>query len=238
MLPTYRTFLVFVSAVAVTLNPMLIDTGNAVEVIESTAEDAAIISASDRLPANFQFQTASTRITPPGSAPSTDFRAEHRAAVKTFSVGTVIGRTAAGKSSVGSLASKPSPDSFILGSRSFSIPFTIDAAAGEPVEVHLFAAHATGPATPTEKANWNWVEVKRSGGSDSQQFDYTADSDGEFWFATWTTRTSNSSARQKPSAGEIQPQRKFSSTRPSLQSNSRPKAMVTGKYKSSPASTT
>lgn len=217
MLPTYKTFLVIASAVAVTLNPMLIDTTSAVEVIESTAEEAVVVSASDRLPAEFQFQTASTRITPPNpmdpgvanrssdAAPSAGPQGAGSQDAGPQGAEPQVGRRSTGK---------PSPDSFILGSRSFSIPFTIDSAAGGPVEVHLFAAEAAGPAT-----KWNWIEVKRSGDSNSQQFEYTADSDGEFWFATWTTRASTSSTRQKPAAGEIQPQRKIfvDTTQPSIQ---------------------
>ncbi|KAA1260507.1 hypothetical protein LF1_30470 [Rubripirellula obstinata] len=215
MLPTYKTFLVVVIAVAVTLNPMLIDKAGAVEVIEPdqnagkrvvqpgfqttaqasvqpTSEDIGIVSASDRLPANFQFQTASSRITPPGVASGPSARA-------------VAARMPARKSQ----AAKPSPDSFILGSRSFSIPFTIDSSAAGPVEVHLFAALAGSKSQTGSETQWNWIEVKRSGNSSAQQFEYTADSDGEFWFATWTTNASDPSARQRPATDEIQPQRKI-----------------------------
>jgi hypothetical protein len=142
------------------------------------------------LPANFQFQAASTRIESPESAD----------------------------------VAAPSPDSFILGSRSFSIPFTIEHSADDPVEVHLFAAQAGGKATggkATEgnTTKWNWIEAKRSGDSKSQQFEYTADADGEYWFATWTTPATSASARRKPIAGEIQPQRKIfvDTTQPSIQ---------------------
>jgi hypothetical protein len=192
MLPTYKTFLVVIVTIAVTLDPMLIDRAGAVEVIDSNGQDAEIVSASDRLPANFQFQTASSRITPPGSAGVAATKA-------------VPARMPAVKKTV----ARPSPDSFILGSRSFSIPFTIDAGATGPVEVHLFAAQAGSADQASPKPQWNLIEVKRSGDSGDQQFEYTADSDGEFWFATWTTRVSHSPASRKPSAAEIQPQRKI-----------------------------
>ena len=189
MVTTFKKSLVIASIVLLAMNPMLIDTAEAVEVIGSdgnSGDEAAIISASDRLPGNFQFQTASTRLSAT-RLPATADSPTHRA---------------------------PSPDSFILGSRSFSIPFTIDQAADGPVEVHLFAAQADGQET-----QWNWIEAKQSGNSNSQQFEFTADSDGEFWFATWTTQASANSSRKKPASGEIQPQRKIfvDTTNPSIE---------------------
>ena len=98
----------------------------------------------------------------------------------------------------------PSPESFILGSRSFSIPFTVDPTADGPVEVHLFAAQADGAST-----EWKWIEAKRSGDSAAQEFQFTADQDGEFWFATWTTKAAPGNTAAKPKVGDIQAQRKI-----------------------------
>lgn len=82
----------------------------------------------------------------------------------------------------------PSPDAFVLGARSFSIPFSVGETASRAVSVHLFvsAADASEPAK-TGLGNWQWVGAKQSNGAAQQEFEFTADGDGEYWFATWTT---------------------------------------------------
>jgi len=90
----------------------------------------------------------------------------------------------------------PSEDCFILGSKTFSIPFTVDAVGVQPTEVHLFVAR--GPA-----AKWSLLERKRPDAT-THQFQFTAQQDGEYWFAT---RTFDSSGRPHPS-GAIEPQLK------------------------------
>lgn len=102
---------------------------------------------------------------------------------------------------------KPSKGCFILGSRSFSIPFTVDATGTQPVEVRLFASKGTDDG-------WKLITKKRP--SDPQkQFQYEAPDDGEFWFAT---RTIDSQGKAHP-AGSMAPQLKVfvDTTKPALQ---------------------
>ena len=154
----------------------------------SYAADPAIISASDRTPANPIFRVASTRsprrVTASATTPDPHSN------------------------------SGPSPDSFILGSRAFSIPFSVDQSATGPIQVHLFAATANSPQT-----EWKWVEAKDADPSGNQQFDFTADSDGEFWFATWTVQGVQKASGQEPKPSNIQPQRKIfvDTTKPTIQ---------------------
>lgn len=89
-----------------------------------------------------------------------------------------------------------SPNCFILGSRSFSIPFSVDTAGTRPVEVHLFVAR--GP-----NQDWQLLD-RKSPDSPQKQFQFQADSDGEFWFAT---RTIDTLGRSHPD-GEIESQLK------------------------------
>ncbi len=90
----------------------------------------------------------------------------------------------------------PSPDSFILGSRSFTIPFSVDSSGAAPVEVHLyFSRGRTG--------SWKLLSRKSPDSAD-KHFQFTADQDGEYWFAT---RTMDSRGRAHPS-GDIESQLK------------------------------
>lgn len=181
---------------------MLIDAAGAVEVRRITAdspdvkpeslgvEETEVVSASDRLPANPIFRVASTRLPR-----------------------RVAASPAASETDPDS-DSGPSPDSFILGSRAFSIPFSVDQSAAGPIQVHLFAAAANAPQT-----QWKWVEAKEANSSGNQQFDFTADSDGEFWFATWTVQGVKKTSDQEPQPNNIQPQRKIfvDTTKPTIQ---------------------
>ena len=104
---------------------------------------------------------------------------------------------------------KPSKGCFILGSRSFSIPFTVDATGTQPVEVRLFASNGTDDG-------WKLITKKRP--SDPvKQFQYEAPGDGEFWFAT---RTIDSQGNAHP-AGSMVPQLKVyvDTTKPALELN-------------------
>lgn len=88
----------------------------------------------------------------------------------------------------------PSSDCFVLGSRSFSIPFSVDSSGARPVEVHLFVS--SGP-----EDGWRLLD-RRSPDLPQRQFQFEADRDGEFWFAT---RTLDSLGRLHPT-GEIESQ--------------------------------
>ncbi|MEM1069596.1 MAG: hypothetical protein AAGI63_11920 [Planctomycetota bacterium] len=90
----------------------------------------------------------------------------------------------------------PSKGCFILGSRTFSIPFTVNAAGVQPAEVHVFVKRG-------QSTNWNLLERKRPDAT-SDEFQFTAKSDGEYWFAT---RTIDSRGRPHPT-GSIEPQLK------------------------------
>ena len=90
----------------------------------------------------------------------------------------------------------PSPNCHILGSRSFSIPFSVDASGAQPVEVHLFVSR--GPDDP-----WKLLDRKKPNVPE-KQFQFEADGDGEFWFAT---RTVDTMGRSHPS-GQIESQLK------------------------------
>ncbi|QDT02582.1 hypothetical protein K227x_09600 [Rubripirellula lacrimiformis] len=74
----------------------------------------------------------------------------------------------------------PSPDSHVLGSRTFNIPYTVDAVGTQPIEVQLFVSR--GPTDP-----WTLIQAKQPNPTESRQFEFTADRDGEYWFATRTT---------------------------------------------------
>jgi hypothetical protein len=93
-------------------------------------------------------------------------------------------------------AVKPSKDCFILASRSFSIPFTVDQSGARPVEVRLYVSH--GPADQWQMLTHKSPDVA------VPQFEFTADADGEYWFAT---RTIDAEGNPHPS-DDIQPQLK------------------------------
>ena len=76
-------------------------------------------------------------------------------------------------------------DSFVLGSRNFSIPYTVDLSSSQPIEVQLFACRKS--AASSGPSQWTLIESKRPTDDSPRQFDFTADDDGEFWFATRTT---------------------------------------------------
>ncbi len=71
-------------------------------------------------------------------------------------------------------------DPFVLGSRTFTIPYTVDADGSEPIEIQLFVSRG---ATDS----WQLIESKKASGTVATPFKFTADQDGEFWFATRTT---------------------------------------------------
>jgi hypothetical protein len=101
---------------------------------------------------------------------------------------------------------RPSEGCFILGSQSFSIPFTVDQAGAQPVAVRLFVSRGTG-------GQWKLLDQKRPDVA-SKQFQYQAAGDGEYWFAT---RTIDATGKAHP-AGEITPQLKVyvDTTKPAI----------------------
>lgn len=104
------------------------------------------------------------------------------------------------------LVQRPSKDCFILGSQSFSIPFTVDQAGAQPVAVRLFVSRGQGN-------DWQLTdEIKPDAAS--KQFQFQAEDDGEYWFAT---RTIDAAGRAHP-AGEITPQLKVfvDTTKPAI----------------------
>ncbi len=94
------------------------------------------------------------------------------------------------------LGPAPSPGCFFLNARTFTIPFTVDAAGARPTEVQLFGAR--GPNT-----EWKRLDGKPAAAS-VKEFRFTGDADGEFWFAT---RTIDAKGRPHP-AGPIKAQLK------------------------------
>jgi hypothetical protein len=96
----------------------------------------------------------------------------------------------------GTTVAAPSKDCFILASRSFTIPFTVDESGARPVEVRLYVSH--GP-----QVSWQMLSHTRPD-SAKRQFEFTAQADGEYWFAT---RTIDVNGNQHPS-NAIQPQLK------------------------------
>lgn len=93
----------------------------------------------------------------------------------------------------------PSSDAFILGSRTFTIPFTVDTTGTQPTEVRLFVAQRDSANSP----NWQLAGSK-SPTEAVKQFEYTATTDGEFWFAT---RTIDATGAAHPD-GPVEPQLK------------------------------
>jgi hypothetical protein len=92
-------------------------------------------------------------------------------------------------------AAPPSEGCFILGSRSFSIPFTVEANGTQPAEVHLFVAHGPGQA-------WQLLD-RKSPGDPVKQFQFTAEADGEFWFATRTIDAQGRPHPESPIAAQL-----------------------------------
>lgn len=90
----------------------------------------------------------------------------------------------------------PSKDCFILGSKTFSIPYTVTSGGVQPAEVQVFVKRG-------RSQDWSLLERKRPEVA-TQQFRFTAQEDGEYWFAT---RTIDSGGQQHPSGG-IEPQLK------------------------------
>lgn len=106
---------------------------------------------------------------------------QNRSATASFTPSPAIANHAATPDAIRRAAS----DAYVLGSRSFSIPYTVDASAAGPIEVQLFvcrqASQSNLPLT------WTLIESKRPTTDSPRQFDFTADKDGEYWFATRTT---------------------------------------------------
>ncbi len=108
-------------------------------------------------------------------------------------------RSLEGESVVSTQRSKsppPSPGCFFLNSRTFTIPFTVDAAGAQPTEVQLYTAR--GPT-----AKWRRIDDKPATAA-VKEFQFTGQEDGEFWFAT---RTIDSRGHAHP-AGPIRAQLK------------------------------
>jgi hypothetical protein len=101
---------------------------------------------------------------------------------------------------------RPSKGCFILGSQSFSIPFTVDQAGTQPVAVRLFVSRGPGN-------EWKLTEQIKPDVV-SKQFQFQAKNDGEYWFAT---RTIDAAGQAHPS-GEITPQLKVfvDTTKPAI----------------------
>jgi len=101
---------------------------------------------------------------------------------------------------------RPSEGCFILGSQSFSIPFTVDQAGAQPIAVRLFVSPGPG-------GQWELLDQKKPDVA-SKQFQFQANRDGEYWFAT---RTIDAAGKAHP-AGEITPQLKVyvDTTKPAI----------------------
>jgi len=101
---------------------------------------------------------------------------------------------------------RPSKGCFILGSQSFSIPFTVDQAGAQPVAVRLFVSRGPGD-------QWKLTDQIKPNAA-SKQFQFEAEDDGEYWFAT---RTIDAAGQAHP-AGEITPQLKVfvDTTKPAI----------------------
>jgi hypothetical protein len=97
-------------------------------------------------------------------------------------------------------ATPPSHVCFILGARSFTIPFTVDAGGTQPIEVHLFVSRGDSSGAPDQ---WTLLDRKRPDIA-VKEFQFIADEDGEFWFAT---RTIDAQGHPHPN-GTIEPQLK------------------------------
>lgn len=108
-----------------------------------------------------------------------------------------------------SVAAPPSKGCFILGSQSFSIPFTVDQSGAQPVAVRLFVSSGSG-------GEWKLLDQKKPD-AELKQFQYQANGDGEYWFAT---RTIDAAGQAHP-AGEITPQLKVyvDTTKPAIALN-------------------
>jgi hypothetical protein len=106
---------------------------------------------------------------------------------------------------------QPSADAYILGARSFTIPFTVDTAGTQPTEVRLYVANGQDAGSAPE---WK-LSAHKSPSEAVKQFQYVAEQDGELWFAT---RTIDLAGNPHP-AGLIQPQLKvfIDTTKPILQ---------------------
>ena len=104
------------------------------------------------------------------------------------------------------LAQRPSKGCFILGSQSFSIPFTVDQAGAQPVAVRLFVSRGQG-------SEWKLIDQTKPDAV-SKQFQFQAGDDGEYWFAT---RTIDAAGQAHPS-GQITPQLKVfvDTTKPAI----------------------
>lgn len=101
---------------------------------------------------------------------------------------------------------RPSKGCFILGSQSFSIPFTVDQEGAQPVAVRLFVSRGSDD-------NWRLTDQIQPNAV-SKQFQFKAEDDGEYWFAT---RTIDAAGQAHP-FGEITPQLKVfvDTTKPAI----------------------
>ena len=90
---------------------------------------------------------------------------------------------------------KPSGDCFILAARSFTIPFSVDQSGATPIEVRLYVSRGTN--------DWKMVS-HQSPDVPVPQFEFAAEGDGEYWFAT---RTIDADGKPHPDTA-IKPQLK------------------------------
>jgi hypothetical protein len=98
------------------------------------------------------------------------------------------------------------PDAVIMNSRTFGIPFNVDAAGNQPVEVQLLVSRGD--------SKWELLDRKPP---QVKQFRFQGTDDGLFWFAT---RTVDSLGRPFPS-GPLKPQLKvfIDTTKPEVTLN-------------------
>lgn len=91
-------------------------------------------------------------------------------------------------------ADEPS-EPYILASRSFVIPFTVDSTAGQRANVELLVADMQGvmpdqwqSSGAAGTGNVQWLAAAMGSTDHPEPFSYTAAKDGEFWFTTRTVR--------------------------------------------------
>ncbi len=87
--------------------------------------------------------------------------------------------------------SQPSASATLLNSRSFSIPFTVDASGTQPAKVQLFVARHHS-AQPGAGIQWELFDEAQP---EAKQFEFTAPGDGLYFF---TTRTIDVTGRPHP----------------------------------------
>ena len=148
----------------------------------------------------------------PANFPLASSRVTKRRQIAMWAAGLIAGATSVGITPAANAASKPSSGGqsttaaesttgvqtttskpYVLGSRTFVIPFTVQSSGGGG-RVELMVAKASSVARPPMR----WTAAAVGSTDRPEPFSYTAPADGEYWFTTRTVGPGQSTSVDSP----------------------------------------